>query len=179
MIAVIIAIVLVGIFVVSSGMLSGVARYVRGAQSRASALKPFDIVAFATLLDREDELFLRNKLPLRVFTRLKRQRVRLTLRYVARLAANAAAILQQHKIDWQVAQGDAELDTKATAILDLATRIRLECFAVSLKLAIELIFPSLQFKTTTLVPHYRALRESMAQLQEMAVGNSLGLVSPL
>lgn len=179
MIAIIISIVLVGIFVVSSGMLFGVTRYLRGAQSRASVVKPFDIVAFATLLDREDELFLRKQLPLRVFTRLKRQRVRLTLRYVVRLAANAAAILRTHRIDWQMAQVDAELDTKATAILDLAARIRLECFAVSLKLLIEFIFPSRQFQTTTLVPQYRALRESMAQLQKMAVGTSLGLVSAL
>src|SRR5258707_13237764 len=179
MIAVIVPIVLVVIFVVSSGMFFPVARYLRGAPSRASVVKPLDIVAFATLVDREDELFLRNKLPLRVFIRIKRQRVRLTLRYVARLAANAAAILQLHKIDWQMAQANTELDTKATATLDLATRIRLECFAVSLKLSIEFIFPSLQFKTTTLVPQYRALRESMAQLQKMATGNSLGLVSAL
>jgi hypothetical protein len=177
--AVIIPIVLVVIFVVSSGMFFRAARYLRGAQSRASVVKPFDIVAFATLLDREDELFLRNKLPLRVFTRLKRRRVRLTLRYVARLAANAAAILQRHKINWQMAQADAELDTQTTAILDLATRIRVECFAVSLKLAIEFIFPSLQFKTTMLVPQYRALRESTAQLQRMAVGNHLRVVSAL
>src|SRR5258707_10582494 len=146
MIAVIVPIVLVVIFVVSSGMFFRVARYLRGAPSRASVVKPFDIVAFATLVDREDELFLRNKLPLRVFIRIKRQRVRLTLRYVARLAANAAAILQLHKIDWQMAQANTELATKATPNLVLATPIGRQCFAAPSRVLIGVILPASRVK---------------------------------
>ena len=61
--ALLIPIVLVAVFATSVAMLLGVARYLRGARSQPAVVKPLDMAAFAVLLDREDELFLRDRLP--------------------------------------------------------------------------------------------------------------------
>ena len=53
---------------------------VRSRRMRAAGqpVRPLDLQAFRTLMDRDDELFPRTKLPHREFTRLKRLRVSLT-----------------------------------------------------------------------------------------------------
>jgi len=53
------------------------------------SLRPVDLTAFHTLLDREDELFIKEKLPRSKFVSLKRHRIRVTMRYVGRLADGA------------------------------------------------------------------------------------------
>src|SRR4051812_35157047 len=57
------------------------------------SIRPVDLQAFRTLMDRDDEIFMREKLPRGKFFRLKRQRIRVTFRYVARIASNASAVL--------------------------------------------------------------------------------------
>src|SRR5262249_61120648 len=57
-------------------------------------VRPVDVQALRTLLDRDDELFLRENLPNRRFRHLKRHRIRGTVRDVGRGADNAAVILR-------------------------------------------------------------------------------------
>src|SRR5258708_25375772 len=67
---------------------------VRSRRSHA-VQRSIDIKAFRTLIDREDENFMRVKLSRRSnFFRFKRQRIRVTWAYVARMSANAAVILR-------------------------------------------------------------------------------------
>ena len=49
------------------------------------SLRPVDLTEFHALLDREDELFIKEKLPRPKFVSLKRHRIRVTMRYVGRL----------------------------------------------------------------------------------------------
>ncbi|HJX83337.1 MAG TPA: hypothetical protein VJ723_03230, partial [Candidatus Angelobacter sp.] len=60
-------------------------------RTQHATVQPLDVAAMRTLIDREDELFLRKSLAGRSFRQLKRQRIRVTAKYVDRVAANSAA----------------------------------------------------------------------------------------
>ncbi len=140
----------------------------RGMQSR-TALRPVDVQALRTLLDRDDELFLHEKLPYRRFRRLKRERIRVTLRYVGRVAGNASVVMRLGESarlspDPQVAQAAAQ-------VLDLAAQIRLQCLVAFAKLTTEFAVPSLQLTPATLAPKYQALRENVLRLGALETQN--------
>ena len=65
----------------------------RSKQSRNS-FRPVDVQALRTLLDRDDEIFLREHVSYRRFCRLKRRRISVTARYVGRVAGNASVVMR-------------------------------------------------------------------------------------
>ena len=125
-------------------------------------VRPLDLQAFRTLMDRDDELFLRTKLPHREFTRLKRLRVSLTWKYVGRIAGNAAAVL--HMAEGARQNADSEAAQVAAQVVDIATQIRMQCIVSWAKLAVEFMFPSMQLNPAMLEPKYQALRENLRHL---------------
>jgi len=142
-------------------------------RSRQAALRPVDITAFRTLMERDDELFLRARLPGSKFTGLKRQRIRVTLGYVGRIAGNAAVVLRlaepaRHSQDPEVAQAAAQ-------VMEMATNIRLQCLVAVAKLCAEFAMPSLQLTPAVLAPKYQTLRENVLRLGALQTQN----VSPL
>jgi hypothetical protein len=66
-------------------------------------LRPFDVEAFAIVLDLEDERFLKSRLSESAFRCLKRKRIRLALRYLGRVSANMRAILRIRNTEWLTA----------------------------------------------------------------------------
>src|SRR5262245_35572823 len=111
----------------------------RHQQSREN-LQPVDVQALRTLMDRDDELFLREKLPYSGFRRLKRQRIRVTLHYVSRISANSSVVMRwgeeaRLNADPQVAQAAAQ-------VMELAAQIRLQCMIAYAKLVAEFAVPS-------------------------------------
>src|SRR5262249_58590319 len=62
-------------------------------QASSKRMRPVDVTALRTLMDREDEEFLRNKLPRGRFTHLKRRRILVTFRYEGRISANSAVVM--------------------------------------------------------------------------------------
>lgn len=126
------------------------------------AIRPVDLKAFRTLLDRDDELFLRESLPRRRFNRLKRQRIGVTLRYVSRIARNSAAVVRLSEAARQ--SSDFEVAQTAAQIVDLATQIRLQCLLAMAKLTVEFALPSLQLTPAVLAPRYQALRDNVKRL---------------
>jgi len=133
----------------------------RGEQSRRS-IQPVDLEAFRTLSERDDELFLREKLPDPGFRRLKRQRIRVTLRYVGRISGNAAVVMrlgQEARLS-----ADPEIARTATQVLEMAGHIRLQCLMAFAKLSVEFAVPSLQLTPAVLVPAYQNLRENVLRL---------------
>jgi hypothetical protein len=126
------------------------------------AIRPVDLKALHTLLDRDDELFLRERLPRRRFCRLKRQRIGVTLRYVNRIANNAAAVVRLSET--ARLSSDLEVAETAAQIIDLATQIRLQCLLAFAKLSVEFALPSLQLTPAVLAPRYQALRDNLKRL---------------
>jgi hypothetical protein len=139
-------------------------------QSRQS-IQPVDLEALRTLTDREDESFLREKLPNSRFRSLKRKRVRVTMSYVARIAGNAAVVMrmgQEARLN-----PNPEVARAASQVLELATEIRMQSLLALAKLSAEFAVPSLQLTPAVLAPAYQNLRENVIRMgtlgqQEMA-----------
>lgn len=139
--------------------------YMQARNRRAMALQdiqPVDLKALRTLLERDDELFLRERLPHGRFCRLKRQRISVTMRYVGRIARNSAAVVRLS----EPARLSSDFEVAATAaqIVDMATQIRLQCLLALAKLSVEFALPSLQLTPAVLAPRYQALRENVKRL---------------
>jgi len=123
---------------------------------------PVDWQAFRTLMDRDDEMFLRSRLPHREFTRLKRLRISLTWKYVGRIAGNAAVVL--HAVEGGRQNTDSEAAQVKEQTVNIATQIRVNCMVSLAKLAVEFAFPSMQMTPAMLEPKYEALRENLRRL---------------
>jgi hypothetical protein len=131
-------------------------------ESSRRSIQPVDLEAFRTLSERDDEFFLREKLPNSSFRRLKRQRIRVTLGYISRIAGNASVVMrlgQQAQLN-----PDPEVARTAAQILELAGQIRLQCLLAFTKLSVEFAVPSLQLTPAVLVPAYQNLRENVMRL---------------
>lgn len=136
----------------------------RREQSRRS-IQPVDLQAFRTLTERDDELFLRDKLPGTRFRRLKRERIRVTLGYVSRISRNAAVLMrlgQEARLS-----ADPAVVAAAEQVLEMATRLRMQCLLATAKLSAEFAVPSLQLTPAVLVPAYQNLRENVVRLSAL------------
>ncbi|HEX5432889.1 MAG TPA: hypothetical protein VFY05_01520 [Candidatus Angelobacter sp.] len=144
---------------------------VRGRKKRATqTVRPIDLKAFRMLMDREDELFLKQRLPRRRFSKLKRQRIAVTMRYVGRIAGNASLVMGLG----EAARGssDPEVARTAAQILELASQLRLQCLLALGKLSLEFAVPSLQLTPAVLAPEYQKLRENVAHLGKLQAQNA-------
>lgn len=136
-----------------------------------------DLNAFRTLMDRDDELFLKEKLPRSKFTHLKRHRIRVTVRYVGRIAANASAVL--HVGEAARLSPTPEVASAAAQVMELAAQIRLQCLVALAKLSLEYAMPSLQLTPAMLVPKYQSLRENVRRLGDLQTQNQVPLASAI
>jgi hypothetical protein len=133
------------------------------------SIRPVDLQAFRTLMDRDDEAFLREKLPRGRFFQIKRQRIRVTFRYVARISANASAVL--HMGEAARASATPEVADTAARVMELAAQIRLQCLLAMGKLSLEYLMPSLQLTPGMLVPKYQSLRDTVSRLGDLQAQN--------
>ncbi len=146
--------------------------YVAVRSRRTQAEQKFravDLNALRTLMDRDDELFMRAKLPRSKFSHLKRQRIRVIMRHVTRIAANASAVM--HVGEAARASSTPEVAHAAAQVMELATQIRLQCLVALTKLSLEYAMPSLQLTPAMLVPKYQSLRENLRLLGDLQTQN--------
>jgi hypothetical protein len=129
------------------------------------AIRPVDLKAFRSLMDRSDELFLQERLPRRKFFRLKRLRIAVSMRYVARIAANSSAVLRMSEASRLSPM--PEVATAAAQVMELATHLRMQCLMAMAKLSLEYVMPSLQFTPAMLVPKYQSLRDNWSRLGDL------------
>jgi hypothetical protein len=135
-----------------------------------SVLRQVDLKAFRTLMERDDELFLRERLPNSRFRRLKRQRIRVTLGYVGRIAGNAAVVMRMG--EEARLSPDPEVAQAAAQVTELATQLRIQCLLAFAKLSAEFAVPSLQLTPAALAPAYQTLRENVRLLGTLELGNA-------
>jgi hypothetical protein len=140
-------------------------------------IHPVDLNAFRTLMDREDETFLRASLPRGKFFRVKRERIRVTLRYVTRIGANASAVIRMSEAARLSPMPDVAM--AAAEVMALATQIRMQCILATTKLSLEYVIPSLQFTPAVLAPKYQTLRDNWSRLGDLQVQNRIPLASAI
>lgn len=164
-------------FFVFAFALSALLIFYMAVRSRRKAaqrrVRPVDLKAFRTVTDREDELFLRERLPYARFRRLKRQRIGVAWRYLNRIANNAAAVMRLGEA--ARLSHDPEVARAAAQVLDLAGQIRLQCLMAYAKLSVEFAVPSLQLTPAVLAPQYLALRENVVRLGRLQTPGALPL----
>ncbi|MGE5323130.1 MAG: hypothetical protein ACM3SW_09725 [Actinomycetota bacterium] len=147
---------------------------VRGRKKHATqTVRPVDLKAFRTLMDREDELFLKQNLPRSRFSKLKRQRVAVTMRYVGRIANNASLVMGWGEA--ARASSDPEVAQTAAQIMELASQLRLQCLLALGKLSLEFAVPALQLTPAVLAPEYQKLRENVVRLGKLQPQNTAPL----
>src|SRR5215467_3864112 len=118
---------------------------VRSRRKRAGqSLRPVNIKAFRALMDRDDEFFVWRKLPRSKFFRLKRHRIRVALRYVARIAANASAVLRMGEATRL--SSTPEVADAAAEVMKLARQIHLQCLLATGKLVAEYAIPDARLR---------------------------------
>lgn len=146
--------------------------YVAARSRRRSVqpLRPVDLQALRTLIERDDEFFLRERLPMSRFRRLKRQRIRVTMGYVSRIAGNASTVMRL--AEGSRLSSDPEVVEASAQVMELATHIRLQCVVAFVKLSAEFALPSLQLTPAVLVPAYQNLRENFRRLGTLEIANA-------
>lgn len=133
-------------------------------------MQPLDLGAFYTLMDRQDEVFLRERLSKKEFFHLKRLRISVTWKYVNRISDNSAAVMRQVGMVRQ--GGDPQVAETAMQVADLATQIRKQCLIAFAKLAAEFVFPSLQLTPAMLAAKYESLQQNVSRLQALHPQNA-------
>jgi hypothetical protein len=158
--------------VVVAFVLCAIAIFFVAVRSRRNhaAQRSVDIKAFRTLMDRDDENFLRVKLSRSNFAQIKRQRIRLTWAYVARMSGNAAVVLRIGET--ARLSSDPRVAQEAAQAIELATQIRTQCLVAFAKMGAEFAFPSLQLTPALLVPKYESLRDTVARLASLQSRNA-------
>lgn len=136
-------------------------------------LLPLDLGAFHTLMDREDERFLRLNLSHSQFTHMKRRRIGITWKYVNRISDNSSAVLRMAGLARQNA--DPNVAEAAAQVADLATRIRMQCLLAFVKLAVEYVVPALQLNPATLAPTYESLQQNLSRLRSLSPNTPLSV----
>jgi hypothetical protein len=134
----------------------------RRKQALNRGLRHLDLSAFHTLMDRDDEAFLRERLSRTQFFHLKRLRIRVTWKYVRRIADNSAVVMRTTSM-WRQ-DPDVNVAETASESADLAAQIRVICLVAFAKLAAEYAFPSLQLTPAVLAPKYESLRQNLSRL---------------
>lgn len=131
-------------------------------------MQPLDLSAFSTLIDRQDEDFLRERMPRGQFFHLKRLRISVTWKYVNRISDNSAAVLRMVSITSQDA--DSSVAEAAAQVANLATQIRAQCLLAFAKLAVEFVFPSVQLSPAVLAPKYESLQQNLSRFKALNMG---------
>ncbi len=149
----------------------------RGPWSRRaeSSVRSVDLRTMRVLTDREDEKFLREKVPVKKFKALKRRRIRITLKYVDNIA-RYVTVTQAAKQQFCESADPAEAH-EAMQIMDLAAEIHKQCVVARVRLTLEFMFPSLQLAPALLVPRYQAFRESVNRLNAIQAQRPMPIAS--
>ena len=134
----------------------------RHKQAASRGVRTLDLSAFHTLLDRDDEAFLRDRLSRSEFFHLKRLRIRVTWKYVRRIADNCAVVMRLTSTSRT--DPDTNVAETASQIADLAAQIRVQCLVAFAKLTVEYTFPSMQLTPAVLAPKYESLRQNLSRL---------------
>jgi hypothetical protein len=157
------------IFVIALALLTFALFFIALRSRRKHAVErgilPLDLSAFSTLMDRQDEQFLRQHLSRSKFSHLKRLRISVTWKYVSRISDNSAVVMRiagMARLDSDTAVADA-----ATQVADLASQIRMQCIVAFAKLAAEYLFPSLQLTPAMLAPTYESLQQTVSRLRAL------------
>lgn len=120
--------------------------------------------AFRSLLDPEEEQFLRRTLPSPAFRRLQRKRLALAMKYVRRINENAGMLMQLAG----AAKDTAQFPEAWDELIAKAIAIRLKAGTAQLLLATKWLFPNANVRLNGRMPRYEDMAAMLVGLKREA-----------
>jgi len=134
----------------------------RALENPGEHIRPVDLEAFRNLIDPDEELYLRARLPPSDFRTIQRERMRAAIEYINGAAQNAAILLRlaegaRHSADPATAQA-------AERLIDNAIRTRLYAFRAIPKLYIAMVLPGGRAGTIRVAESYEQMTRQVVLL---------------
>ncbi len=134
-------------------------------------MRSIDMDAFRTLVDPEEEAFLRQHLPPRKFREIKRERARAAMAYVwcaGQAASQFASVGEAVRHS-----SDPALAAAGTQIAESAMRLRLDVVRTLFRLATSAYLPGMESVTPpSLIARYEQTAETLLRLGRLQRGNA-------
>ncbi len=127
-----------------------------------SQLRPIDVDAFRNLIDPREEEFLRQRLPVREFRSVHRERMLAAVEYVWCAAQNAAILIRLGEAAKQ--DSDPAVSTAAGKLVDNALRLRLYAFQAVPRLYLGILFPHTSLRPYLIAETYDIMTRQVVML---------------
>lgn len=128
----------------------------------ASQLQPVDLNAFRNLIDKGEELYLREHLDPADFRSIQRERKLAAIEYIRCAASNAAILIRLAEVAQQ--SPDPAISSAAEKLLENAFRLRLYCFRVVPRLYVSVLVPSAGLVPARLADSYDTITRQVVML---------------
>jgi hypothetical protein len=123
-----------------------------------------DVEIFRTLLDRNQESYLRSALSHNQFQRFRRKRIRLALRMLRLVEENAGMLTRLGELARM--KGDPALTEQANELVATAIQFRLNLVLARFSLWLKWLFPFWTVSLPAFEVRYQQLLDSLARVQQ-------------
>ncbi|HUO15676.1 MAG TPA: hypothetical protein VMX38_11870 [Verrucomicrobiae bacterium] len=117
-------------------------------------IQPLDIEAFRNLTDPAEEAYLRKRLPVGDYRRVRRERLRATSAYVQVAGRNAGVLIQLGQM--ALVSSNASTAEPARQLVDQALLLRRNCAFALIRIHVALVLP---FRGESVVPVLRGYEQ--------------------
>jgi|SRR5215469_11280833 len=125
-------------------------------------LTSFDTQAFLTLLDPDEEAFLRHQLPSKAYYRVRRMRIRAIIAYLTEACANARILLAY--AERTMGSSNPEAAARARQLAAAAVKFQLLAVVVRSRLTLLWLFPSGDLLNGDFIKSYEQLRWGLQRI---------------
>ncbi|HZQ22037.1 MAG TPA: hypothetical protein VFA89_04490 [Terriglobales bacterium] len=137
----------------------------RDVQELSRAIRPVDLEAFRNLMSADDEGYLRQQLPARVYRAVQRRRLWAAVEYVSCAAFNASVLTKlgdaaRHSPDPELARAGQEL-------VDAAVRLRLYCVVTRMRFYTGVVWPGISVSPASIADRYQRATGLVGQIRRL------------
>lgn len=123
--------------------------------------KSVDVLALSSLIDTEEERYLRENLSRSDFKMIRRKRLAVTWEYLSRLGANARLMVQAGQAIQHSSCGERSLE--ARALVADSMRLRNAVLLAQFSVAARFVFPEVHSPIASALEQYSSIRGSIEQ----------------
>lgn len=131
-------------------------------ESASGALTPVDLNAFESLMDPQEEEYLRLNLSAKEFRSVQRERIRVARLYVAAISKNASVLVGMG----QAARSEREPELAASGqeLMRRAVQLKLWCVLAQMRLSSAFLFPAVLSPSSAIASRYMAAKQVATNL---------------
>ena len=137
--------------------------------------QPVDLEAFRNLTDPREEQYLKEQLEPAEFRAVQRERMRVALGYVRRVAHNASILLRLGEAARR--NTEPEVARAAGGLVESALRLRFYALLAVGLLRARMLVPDVSWSPARMAADYQGLRDHVARLSRLQVPAEAGRIS--